>query len=617
MPTLNWIGKDAVVNHHKQVPFRLLKLIDKLSVPEGSRLPSGEGRGDEGAGNLLIQGDNLEALKALLPYYAGQVKCIYIDPPYNTGNEGWVYNDNVNSPEMKAWLGKVVGGEAEDLSRHDKWLCMMYPRLVLLHKFLREDGIILISIDDFEATYLKSILDEIFGRQNFIAQLVWEKGRKNDARLFSVGHEYMLVYAYSLDYLRGHGTIWREPKPGAKEIWDEYLRLHNIHSNDDEAIEKALKDWYKSLPAKNPSKALSRYKHIDKYGPWRDRDISWPGGGGPRYEVLHPITKKPCKVPESGWRFASPEEMQRQIDLGLVVFREDHTKPPFRKAHLRPIPEEISETEEASSEEAEDTEVGLQVMPSVIYKQSQVAVKLLRKIMNGKIFDNPKDHEVLARLFRYITNPGDIILDSFAGSGTTGHAVLQLNREDDGNRRFVMVEIDTNIAQNITAERLKRVSQGYSYKDQKGNKKKEEGLGGGFRYCELGATLFDAGGQIREEVKYNDLAQHVYFIETGQPLPIPPPFPKGKGARGMGPLLGIHNDTAVYLLYNGILKDKKANGGNVLTRAVLRSLPSSVLPKGGKVERKIIYGTGCLLSEEKLRELGITFRQLPYEVKAN
>jgi len=586
MPTLNWIGKDAVISHHKEVPFRLLKPIDKFSV------------GDD-TGNLLVQGDNLEALKALLPYYAGQVKCIYIDPPYNTGNEGWVYNDNVNSPEMKEWLGKVVGGEAEDLSRHDKWLSMMYPRLVLLRQFLRADGIILISIDDFEAAYLKSILDEIYGRQNFIAQLVWEKGRKNDARLFSVGHEYMLVYAYSLDYLRGQGTIWREPKPGAKEIWDEYLRLRNIHGNDDETVEKALKDWYKSLPSKNPSKALSRYKHIDKYGPWRDRDISWPGGNGPRYDVIHPITKKPCKVPERGWGFATPEEMQRQIAFGLVVFREDHTKPPFRKAHLRPIPEELSET---SDDEVNDSEIGLQVMPSVFYKQSQVSVKLLRKIMNEKVFENPKDHEIIVRLLRYMTRTGDLILDSFAGSGTTGHAVLQANKEDGGNRRFILVEMDSEIALNITSERLKRVAQGYTYKDQKGNKKKEEGLGGGFRYCELGATLFDADGQIREEVKYNDLAQHVHFVETRRPLP--------HNAKKHFPLLGASNGTAIYLLYNGILRDKKANGGNVLTRAMLQSLPKHDGPK-------IIYGTGCLLSEEKLRELSITFKQIPYEVKSS
>ena len=194
------------------------------------------------------------------------------------------------------------------------------------------------------------------------------------------------------------------------------------------------------------------------------------------------------------------------------------------------------------------------------------------------------------------------MLDSFAGSGTTGDVVLQMNKEDGGNRRFILVEMENNIAQNITAERLKRVAQGYTYKDQKGNRKKEAGLGGGFRYCELGVTMFDADGQICEEVKYNDLAQHVYFIETGQPLP-----PK---AKKHFPLLGIHNDTAVYLLYNGILKDKKANGGNVLTRAMLHSVPKHEGPK-------IIYGTGCLLSEEKLRELGITFRQIPYEVKAS
>jgi adenine-specific DNA-methyltransferase len=187
---LNWIGKSAVVAYHKQAPFRLLKCRADLSV------------GDPQAGNLLVQGDNLEALKALLPYYAGQVKCIYIDPPYNTENEEWVYNDAMNSPEMRDWLGKVVGGESEDLSRHDKWLCMMYPRLQLLRQFLQEDGVILISIDDFEAYHLRCLLDEIFGCQNFIAQLVWEKGRKNDAKFFSVGHEYMIVYAKSVDLLR-------------------------------------------------------------------------------------------------------------------------------------------------------------------------------------------------------------------------------------------------------------------------------------------------------------------------------------------------------------------------------------------------------------------------------
>jgi adenine-specific DNA-methyltransferase len=591
MPTLTWIGKSAVVEHHKRVPFRLLKCKDELSI------------GDPDSGNLLVQGDNLEALKALLPYYAGQVKCIYIDPPYNTGNEGWVYNDAVNSPEMRDWLGKVVGGEAEDLSRHDKWLCMMYPRLQLLKQFLQQDGVILVSIDDFEAYHLRSMMDEIFGRQNFIAQLVWEKGRKNDAKFFSTGHEYMLVYAYSVDFLRKVKTVWREPKPGAQEIWTKYLELRATNGDDNRKIETSLQIWYKSLPEKHPSKALSRYKHIDKYGPWRDRDISWPGGGGPTYEVLHPVTQKPCKVPESGWRFATPEAMQQQIALGLIDFREDHTHPPFRKAHLVPIPEELDENIVEDDEGDENNgNIGLQVMPSVIYKQSQVAVKYLRQLMGGKVFENPKDHEVIARLIRYITEPGDIILDSFAGSGTTGHAVLQQNADDGGKRRFILVELDANIAKNITAERLRRVVQGYTYRDPKGGEKIVAGIGSGYRFCELGTTLFDPTGQIRPEVKYADLAQHVYFIETGSPLP--------RAGKKNYPLLGIYDGVAIYLLYNGVLQDKSPQGGNVLTYKVLAGLPSH---NGSKV----IYGNGCRISEPRLRELEIVFRQIPYEVKAS
>src|SRR5438876_2079319 len=241
MPTLNWIGKQAVVNHHQQVPFHLLKDVPELSC------------GDPGSGNLIVQGDNLVALKALLPYYAKQVKCIYIDPPYNTGNEEWIYNDNVDSPIIHQWLGKVVGREAEDLSRHDKWLCMMYPRLAILRDFLRNDGVLLMSIDDNEVATAKFVLNEVIGPQNFIAQLVWEKGRKNDAKLFSVGHEYILVYARSLAKLKELNTVWREEKPGAKGIMIEYYALRAQYRDDYQAIEKALKDWYQSLPEGHPS----------------------------------------------------------------------------------------------------------------------------------------------------------------------------------------------------------------------------------------------------------------------------------------------------------------------------------------------------------------------------
>jgi adenine-specific DNA-methyltransferase len=354
MPTLDWIGKRAVLSHHRRIPYRLLLADKTLSV------------GEADSGNLLVQGDNLLALKALLPYYAGKVKCIYIDPPYNTGNENWVYNDAVNSPEMRSWLGKAVGAEAEDLSRHDKWLCMMYPRLALLRAFLREDGVIFASIDDFEVHRLRLLMEELFGPRNFIAQLVWDKTRKNDAKLFSVGHEYLVVWAKSLQVLRDRGTIWREQKPGAAEIIAEWKKIKAKLGSDYESIENSLREWYKSLPRSHPSKALSRYRWVDQYGPWRDRDISWPGGGGPRYDVLHPVTGKKCHIPEAGWRFATSEKMQDQIRRGLVVFRDDHTQPPFRKAHLLPVPEELDEPWESAEddEEGSEADAGMQVMPS-------------------------------------------------------------------------------------------------------------------------------------------------------------------------------------------------------------------------------------------------------------
>lgn len=578
MPTLSWIGKDAVVNSHQQVPYRLLRCHEERSV------------GDAMDGNLLIEGDNLHALKALLPYYAGKVKCIYIDPPYNTGNEGWVYNDAGNAPEMKAWLADALAGQpvkVDDLSRHDKWLCMMYPRLVLLRQFLREDGVILVSIDDFEAAHLRCVMDEVFGGANFIAQLVWEKGRKNDAKLFSVGHEYMVVYAYSKETLRKQKTVWREPKPGAREIWDQYVELQKAYGSDNQAIETALQDWYKQLPKSHPSKALSRYKHIDKDGPWRDRDISWPGGGGPRYDVLHPVTKLPCKIPEAGWRFATPASMQRQIELGLVEFRADHTDPPFRKAHLRPVAEELDEqdSEEGDGQE-EDSALGLQVMPSVIYKQSQVTVKHLRKLMGGKAFENPKDHEILARLIRYVTNPGDLVLDSFAGSGTTGHAVLKLNAEDGGNRRFILVEMEPKVAGPITAERLRRVIEGYG---------DTPGLGGGFRFCTLDEPLFDERGRVRWGVTFGELARHIFFTETGRPLPTDP--------EGEPPFIGEHDGVAYFLLWSGTT-------ARVLDAAAVRALSKREGPK-------VVYAELCRVSLQRLEKRGITYKQIPYNIRTS
>jgi len=319
----------------------------------------------------------------------------------------------------------------------------MYPRLLLARDLLRDDGVIFISIDDNEQAQLKLLCDEVFGQENFISSLTWEKGRKNDAKFFSNGHEYMLVYAKSQANLRDNQTLWREEKPGAREIWDKYLALREQHGADNGLIESDLQAWFSELPKGHPSKKWSRYKRVDNHGPWRDRDISWPGGGGPRYDVPHKTTLQACKVPERGWIYSTYEEMKRQIDLGLVEFRGDHTEPPFRKAHIRPIPQEV-ETESPDEENEGEEELATQVRGSYFYKQSQVSVRQLRELFGKKnVFNNPKDTEEIAKLLRYVS-PGDtdfITLDFFAGSGTTAEAVLRLNAEDGGQRQFILVQI--------------------------------------------------------------------------------------------------------------------------------------------------------------------------------
>jgi adenine-specific DNA-methyltransferase len=400
--------------------------------------------------NLFIEGDNLDALKLLQETYLGKVRMIYIDPPYNTGSD-LVYHDNFQS-DRDSYLkesnqldedGNRLGVNPESNGRfHSDWLKMFYSRLKLARNLLRDDGAILISIDDNELSNTRKLCDEVFGEANFIACMVWEKGRKNDAKLISVGHEYILLFAKSLAHLRETKTVWREEKPGAREIWEKYLELRNQHQTNAAAIESGLSAWFSALPKSHPSKKWSRYKRVDENGPWRDRDISWPGGGGPRYDVLHPVTKQPCKVPERGWIYATVEEMNRQTKLGLVEFREDHSEPPFRKAHIRPLPAEL-EASDMEDEEEEEEEFACQVRGSYFYKQSQVSVKFLRTLLGAKTFNNPKDHFELAKLIDYTTcsDPDAIILDFFGGSCSTGHAVMHLNAADGGHRRFILVQL--------------------------------------------------------------------------------------------------------------------------------------------------------------------------------
>jgi DNA modification methylase len=569
MPTLNWIGKKAVENHHRHVPFHLLREVPELSV------------GDPGSGNLIVEGDNLLALKALLPYYSGQVKCVYIDPPYNTGvderNEdgkrsGWIYNDNVNSLEIKEWLNRVVGAESEDLSRHDKWLCMMYPRLSLLRQFLREDGVLFVSIDEVEYSNLRQILDEIFGISNRVGTIVWHNATDNNPTNISMEHEYILCYARNKTQL---APVWKSQNLAVKEklleISESYIKKYPDGENRQEAYTK----WFKE------NKAFlwpfDRYKYIDAGGIYTgSQSVHNPGKEGYRFNIIHPVTKKPCAQPMMGYRFPQ-ETAERLIKENRVLFGEDETKIIELKVYVRDYRAKLESLFEL------DGRVGTNELKAFFPNDKRP-------------FDFPKPTALVEELIGFTTSGDDLILDSFAGSGTTGNAVIKLNHSDNQRRRFIMIEMKQSIAREITSERLKKVSTGY--KTAKGEK--VGGMGSGFRFTTLGEPIFDERGNIRSAVRFADLARHVYFTETGEPLP--------KQSKAHSALIAIWQGIAIYLLYNGILKDKTPDGGNVLTTHLLEHLPKH----GGT---KIIYGTACRIGADRLRRESIIFKQLPYKLR--
>lgn len=539
MPSLDWIGKQAVVNHHRKVPYRLVHCDKTLSA------------GDPDSGNLLVQGDNLEALQALRPYYAGKVKCIYIDPPYNTGNEGWIYNDNVNSPEIRRWLGEVVGKEAEDLTRHDKWLCMMYPRLALLRDFLTEDGAIFISIDDNEVQNLRAVMDEIFGKRNFIATITWQKiyTIKNSAKHLSEMHDYVVIYAR-------HKDRWaRNLRPRDEGTDEDY-------SNPDDDPEGP---WIShALQSRNPySKGVYA--------------ITCPGG-------------RRINGPPSGtyWRVAE-SKLWKLNEQGMVWWGEEGNNSPRIKEHLK------------------NAKAG--VVPTTWWPyqyagtNSDAKVHLRQMVGDRQMFVTPKPVLLVQRILELASDRNSIVLDAFAGSGVTGHAVLEQNKIDGGSRRFVLIEMEPAVAHEITSPRLQRAINGYSYKTSRDKIVDVSGLGGGFRFCKLGEQLFEAGGFVAAAVRFADLAAHLFFAETGAPLP--------KRVTGKTPLLGVHQGRAIYLLFNGVLGDRRPAGGNVLTHAVAEELPPH--PEG--VGPRIVFGEACRLGDKALADYGITFRQIPFDLK--
>ncbi|MBC2768792.1 site-specific DNA-methyltransferase [Pusillimonas minor] len=555
MPSLNWIGKEAVVKHHKDVPFRLLEPMADLSC--------GPAQGKD-SGNLIVQGDNLHALKALLPRYAGKVKCIYIDPPYNTGNEGWVYNDNVNSPEILKWLGEVVGKEGETLDRHDRWLSMMYPRLVLLKQFLDEDGVIFVSIDDDEVHHLRSLMDELFGTRRRLATFVWRTDGNfdNQAKIKNC-HEYVLAYANNPDLFPHPSVV--DPSIGKES------KLNRLHIQNT-IVKNGPKNPVSSieLPAGFPAS-------IDA-GVIRARSNQWP-----HYATDVNIVDGKLATPvtvSSGW--SSKSILQNFIDSNFEsVLDSKGQRTRFVVTGTGAI-ESVKDREQASHV--------ITVIGGVGSTQSQSSA--LAEM--GFAFPFPKPVDLVRYLVSMIQGNDFIVLDSFAGSGTTAHAVLKLNAEDGGNRRFILVEMDDNISRNVTRERIKRVAEGYS------NAKNQavEGLGGGFQFCSLSAEpLFNADGQIRSDVKFAQLAEFVWFAETGT----------GFTGTADSPLLGVHEGRAIYLLYNGILKDKSVGGGNVLTGPVF-----DVLPKFAG--SKVIYAAANRMGARTARE-GIVFKQTPYALE--
>ncbi|EIJ8978629.1 site-specific DNA-methyltransferase, partial [Citrobacter freundii] len=346
--------------------------------------------------NLFIEGDNLDALKLLQENYLGRVKVIYIDPPYNTGSD-LVYRDDFatnsdeylkSSNQVSTDGGKLVVNTERNGRFHSDWLSFMYPRLKIARTLLKEDGVIMISIDDSEVSNLKSICSEIFGESNFVASLIWEKGRKNDAKLVSVGHEYILLYCKNKELLKQRKTKWREAKPGAREIHDEYLRLRKIYGKDNQKVEAALREFYDSLPKTHPSKKHSRYNKVDEKGVWRDDNMSWPGGDGPRYEVLHPVTGLACAIPDGGWRYSTTEKMQEMINQGKVVFREDHSEPPIRKTYLIETDiESAEEDEDIDSDDLSETDdsedLPIQVAGSYFYRSALQASSELTKMFGS------------------------------------------------------------------------------------------------------------------------------------------------------------------------------------------------------------------------------------------
>ena len=511
MPTLHWLTRDDDLRTASRVPYRLLEEAPDLSA------------GEAGAGNMLIQGDNLDALKALLPFYAGRVKCIYIDPPYNTRSAFEHYDDNLE---------------------HTQWLAMMWPRLELLRDLLAEDGSIWVSIDDNEAHYLKVIMDEVFGRKNFVDTVIWRKNYspKSSARHFSSDHDYISVFARNADAF-----------------------LPNL------------------LPRTERQNKAYKNPDNDPRGPWKTSDLSArnPYSLG-KYSITTPSGRF-IKGPPGGnyWRVSEESFWKLAADNRIWWGRNGDSIPQIKRF--------LSEVKQG-------------ITPQTIWSYEDVghtqdSKKEILALFKEDVFLTPKPERLIQRILHIATNPGDLVLDSFLGSGTTAAVAHKMGR------RYIGIEMGEHAVTHCVP-RLNKVIAG-----EQGGISKSVGWqgGGGFRFYRLGPPVFDAAGQIRVDIRFPVLAAHVWFSETGQPW----------NGNGDSPFLGLHDGQAYALLYNGILGDKRPHGGNVLTRATLAVIRDEIERTAGQFNGPLtVYGEQSRLAAETLERAGIVFKQMPYEVKA-
>lgn len=535
-----------MISHHRDVPYRALNVIADKSLCDSD---GGDG------GNLIIHGDNLEALKSLLPEYEGRVNCIYIDPPYNTGEEKWVYNDNVNDPRIQSWIGEVVGPEGQDLTRHDKWLCMMYPRLRLLRELLADDGFIAVSINDIEVANLGLLLDEIFGAGNRLACAPWraEKSGGKGKTALRTGHEYIYFYRKGPDCL----IKLEEKEIGVLNLRDKF----------------------------GPYK---KGRELNKWGAGSlraDRETMWFPLVAPDGSEVYPIRNDGC---EGRWRLGADNSLIKAIladpdnahwelnryDEGVSVDGKTERWVPYQKIR-----------EETKSFGWNTWLDG--------YGTNSDATAELKALFGSKVFDTPKPVE-LVKWIVSLAYDDAVILDSFAGSGTTAEAVLKLNAEDRGTRSFILVEM-MGYADSITAERVRKVITGYdnlSPKKAKNAPDHFEALGGGFRFCELGEPLFAADGSLDGAAGVEEVMRYIWYTETKAPYV--------NRTDECPYLIGELNGTCYYLAY-------VPGCETVLSYDLLSKLPV-------KRETTVVYADRCVIDDAILERYGIRFKQIPRQI---